>query len=390
MEPFKIQNYHSPASRVYLGRWPGWLVVVALLFSPLARADIPVVPDWSGDEAGNTGFFDPTLGATRRAVFVAAAAYVGSLFSPAYPGETIRVKASFNDFATNSPVGMGGPAGFTNNFGSTNPRYRADTDYTFTLANHLAARDLIPGNTVEVDFNSNLAVKFDYGTNDTPALNSGLESLYTTVIHEIVHGIGFIDSINSTSGAFDSFPSAFDRLIVKGTNNPVAYTSLSDAQRLAAITSDDLYWAGPLATAANGGLPIKLYAPNPYASGSSISHLDTTLFDPQGLLLLPQDSPLVKAQLSLTALERAMLYEMGFTPSLPRLTISRARDVTTVSFTGIRGAHYRLRHTTTLNSTSTVTGWTAGTEVVMGTGGVVTLTLSSNGSSQFFATEIVP
>ena len=388
MEPLKIQRNHSRATRVYLGRWPGWLVVAALLFPPLARADIPVVPDWSGDEAGNTGFFDPTLGAIRRTVFVAAAAYVGSLFSPAYPGETIRVKASFNDFATNSPLGTSVPAGFTNNFGSTNPRYQADTDYTFTLANHLAARDLIPGNTVEVNFNSNAAINFDYGTNDTPALNTGLESLYTTVIHEIVHGIGFFNYINTDSGSFDGFPTAFDRLIVKGTNNPVAYTSLSDAQRLAAITSNDLYWSGPMATAANGGLPIKLYAPNPYESGSSISHLDATLFDPQGLMLLPQDSSLVKAQLSLTALERAMFYEMGFTPARPRLTLSRARDVTTVSFTGIRGAHYRLRHTTTL--TSTVTGWTAGTEVVMGTGGVVTLTLSGTAAAQFFATEIIP
>lgn len=383
------QKNYAPAPRMYLGRWPGWLAAAAVLFSPLARADIPVVPDWSADEAGGTGFFDPTLGATRRAVFMAAAAYVGSLFSPAFPGETIRVKASFNDLGTNT-VGTGGAAGFTNNFGSTNPRYQADTDYTLTLANHLAARELIPGNTVEVDFNSNLAVNFDYGTNDTPALNSGLESLYTTVIHEIVHGIGFLDSVNSTSGSFDSFPSAFDRLIVKGTNNPVAYTSLSDPQRLAAITSDDLYWSGPLATAGNGGMPIKLYAPNPFKSGSSISHLDTTLFDPLGLLLLPEDSSLVKAQLSLTALERAMFYEMGFTPSRPRLTISRARNVTTVSFTGIRGANYRLRHTTTLNSTSTVTGWTAGTEVVTGTGGVVTLTLSGPGTAQFFATEIVP
>ena len=287
-------------------------------------------------------------------------------------------------------MGTGGATGFTNNFGSTNPRYQANTDYTFTLANHLAGRDLLPGNTVEVNFNSNLAINFDYGTNDTPALNSGLESLYTSVIHEIAHGIGFIDSVNSTSGAFDGFPSAFDRLIVKGTNPPVAYTSLSDAQRLAALTSADLYWSGPMATAGNGGMPVKLYAPNPYESGSSISHLDTTLFDPQGLLLLPRDSSLVKAQLSLTALERAMFYEMGFTPSRPRLTIARARNVTTVSFTGIRGANYRLRHTATLSGTSTVTGWTAGTEVVTGTGGVVTLTLSSTGAAQFFATEIVP
>ncbi len=196
--------------------------------------------------------------------------------------------------------------------------------------------------------------------------------------------------INTNSGSFDGFPTPYDRLIVKGTNNPVAYTSLSDAERLAAITSDDLYWTGPMAIAANGGQPIKLYAPNPYEPGSSISHLDTTLFDPQGLLLLPRDSSLVKAQLNLTALERAMFYEMGFTPSRPRLTVSRARDVTTVAFTGIRGANYRLRHTTTLNSSSDVTHWTVGAAVVTGTGGVVTLTLSGNGSAQFFAIETIP
>jgi hypothetical protein len=78
------------------------LLALAFCLAALrGHPQIPVVPDWTADQQSNTGFFDPTvspvpgygsLGELRRAVFTAAGSYVGSLFTPAYAGEVIRVR----------------------------------------------------------------------------------------------------------------------------------------------------------------------------------------------------------------------------------------------------------------------------------------------------------
>src|SRR6185436_2669765 len=49
-----------------------------------------------------------------------------------------------------------------------------------------------------------------------------------------------------------------------------------------AITSGQLFWNGPAVVGANGAF-AKVYAPNPYEGGSSVSHWDTS-FVPDQLL----------------------------------------------------------------------------------------------------------
>ena len=138
------------------------LVVFVALQAWSARAQIPIIPDWSYDQANNVGFFDPSpspeqgygsIGELRRAVFTAGANYVSMLFTPAYVTEVIRVKAAFTNLGTET-VGNGGTIGYTNNFGSTNPKYQPNVDYTTTLANHVAGRELFATNTLAVNFNT--------------------------------------------------------------------------------------------------------------------------------------------------------------------------------------------------------------------------------------------
>jgi len=107
--------------------------------------------------------------------------------------------------------------------------------------------------SITVNFNTNPAITYNYNTNESSSLGSGQESLFTTVIHELIHGMGFINYVNPESGSFDGFPTAYDALIVQDNINPVAYTALTDAQRLEAITSNNLFWNGPLGVAGNGG-----------------------------------------------------------------------------------------------------------------------------------------
>ncbi len=363
------------------------------------RAQIPIIPDWSYDQANNVGFYDPaaspqpgygSIGELRRAVFTASANYVGSLFSQAYVTEVIRVKAAFTNLGTTT-VGNGGTAGYTNNFGSTNPKYLPNVDYTWTLANHVAGRELFATNTLAVNFNVNAAISYNYNTNDSSAVGSGLESLFTTIVHELVHGIGFINYINPANGSFDGNPTVYDTFIVQDNSNPVSYAGMTDAQRLVAITNNNLFWNGPLGAAGNAGVRPKLYAVNPYSSGSSIAHLDTTTFDPFGLLLLPRDAAGVKAQVALVALERGMLYDMGFTPARPRLlSIAASGGNHIVTTTGILNARYRLRFTGTLTNGVNATNWTALSSTVLSGWNTVSLTNTPTGSAGFYAVEIVP
>ncbi len=375
------------------------LVVCLLLQAATARAQIPILPDWSYDQANNVGFFDPaaspeagfgSIGELRRTVFTAAANYVSSLFTPAYVTEVIRVKVAFTNLGTQT-VGNGGTIGYTNNFGSTNPKYQANVDYPTTLANHVAGRELSSTNTLAVNFNTNPAITYNYNTNDSAPLGGGQESLFTTVVHELIHGMCFINYINAANGSFDGFPTAYDTFIVQDNNNPVSYAGLSDADRLVAITNNNLFWNGPLGVAGNSGVRPKLTAPSPFSASSSIAHLDTTTFDPIGLLLLPRDSSLAQAQVALVALERGMLYDMGFTPARPQvLSIAASGGNHIITTTGILNAKYRLRFTGALTNGVNATNWTSLASTVRSGWNTVSLTNTPTGSAGFYAVEIVP
>ena len=375
------------------------LVVFVALQAWSARAQIPIIPDWSYDQANNVGFFDPSpspeqgygsIGELRRAVFTAGANYVSMLFTPAYVTEVIRVKAAFTNLGTEA-VGNGATIGYTNNFGSTNPKYQPNVDYTTTLANHVAGRELFATNTLAVNFNTNAAITFNYSTNESAALGGGQESLFTTVVHELIHGMGFINYINPATGSFDGYPTAYDTFIVQDNNNPVSYTNLSDADRLIAITNNNLFWNGPLGVVGNSGVRPQLAAPASYSESSSIGHLDTTKFDPLGLLLLPRDSSLVRAQVALVALERGMLYDMGFTPARPQvISIATSGGNHIITTTGILNAKYRLRFTDTLTNGVNATNWTALASTVRSGWNTVSLTNTPTGSAGFYAVEIVP
>jgi hypothetical protein len=285
----------------------------------------------------------------------------------------------------------GGPTAWFNNFGSSHPLYVPGTDYAGALANHLAGQEVATGNTMEIILNSNPSVMFNYSTNATPPLGNPAESLFVIMAHELVHGLGFANYLNQSTGEYDGLPTAFDRLLVRGTTSPAPLTSMNGAQRLAAATSNDLYWNGPLATTANSGQRVKLYAPATFEPASSMYHLDTTTYDPQGLLMLPSGSPIAQSQLALVAFERAMLYDLGWTPARPRIaSITRNGGNSTVTFTGLLHGKYRLRHTDNLATTPLVSAWTARPETVTAGWGAAVLTHSTTDGAGFYVVEDVP
>lgn len=77
-------------------------------------------------------------------------------------------------------------------------------------------------------------------------------------------------------------------------------------------------------------------------------------------------------------------------PPSPRITaISRAGDRTTISFTTVAGASYRLRRVDASGLTDAISGWTAGASVA-GTGSIASLEDTAADGARFYRIEVTP
>ena len=197
---------------------------------------------------------------------------------------TIEIEATWESLSM-GVLGSAGPAILLRDF--TNAPV-ANTFYPIALANKLAETDLItvpgmqmlPTHDINASFNSDFSSWY-FGTDGNTPM--GQYDFVSVVLHEIGHGLGLIgsDDVDSGTGegSFNDPPFINDRFLENGSgvdlfdNFTHPSTALGDE-----LESDDVFWNGSSAIAANGGSPPKLYAPNPYEPGSSLSHWDESTF----------------------------------------------------------------------------------------------------------------
>ncbi len=165
---------------------------------------------------------------------------------------------------------------------------------------------------------------WNFGDDTTGAGDIDFRSVVT---HELGHSLGFSDTLDYASPYwFDDWGFTLDptgdvgftglsqwdqNLVDSGDNRPENGTT-GDPGNFNQ-TDDPVYWDGANAYAFNGGL-VPIYAPNPYAGGSSLSHLDQGTF-PDALM-----SPFVStgpATREPTPLEWAMMMDMGWEIAIP-------------------------------------------------------------------------
>ena len=146
----------------------------------------------------------------------------------------------------------------------------------------------------DIQVNVNERVEWDYSVNGVAA--AGKASFVYTMIHEIGHGLGFLDSFDAKTGELlNPIPFPFDVFVNRGSAGPDVVTAHGAEQRLSDLTSNDLFFNGPKAIDASARsirpLPmVKLYAPNPYEQGSSVAHVDQdTYADFKTGLMTPKD-----------------------------------------------------------------------------------------------------
>lgn len=281
----------------YLVRLFASLVLAA---PSLAQANIVIV---NNDSAGE-GFNDATsvsavggnpataLGQQRLNVFQRAADILNNTFDIAV---TVRVGSSFDPLTCSSGsavLGQAGPAAFDYNFST-----RTITPHA--LYNQQVGYDADTG-TVEINaqFNSSIDNNDNclFNTNwyygyDAPSGNDN--SLLSVVLHEILHGMGFLSTLQSDGNSgggwstLEGFVEGFDPYTykLKDASTGQMLTDQAAGTRSNVMRSGtNLVWSGTEANAESGNYSsginsgeVQMYAPGSYEPGSSVSHFDTAM-----------------------------------------------------------------------------------------------------------------
>ena len=190
----------------------------------------------------------------------------------------------------------------------------AATWYATSLANSIAGVELNPG---EEDIN----IYFDSGSNwyldltGTPA--PGQYDFVSVALHELGHGLGFVGVAkkDGSIGSFgllqqsdfaplvtsfpwpqlDTLPGIFDRFLSHQLDGPLIMMPNPGTQLGSSFTSNNIYFNGANAMAANGGNAPRIYAPSTFALGSSCVHLNESTYPPgnPNELMTPFISPAI-------------------------------------------------------------------------------------------------
>lgn len=162
--------------------------------------------------------------------------------------------------------------------------------YASALADRLAGRDVNPSDPdIEASFNSAFQ---DWNLDPaTPADNR--YDLYTVVLHEIGHGLGFIGAMRVEDGRGfvgedPEGPYAYDLQTQDAAGAPLFNSVVypDGSVRLGDALTEAVWFTGAAAEAA-GESPVRLYAPNRWEPGGSYSHLDESTYPsgtPDGMM----------------------------------------------------------------------------------------------------------
>lgn len=174
-------------------------------------------------------------------------------------------------------LAQAGPGTYYTGLYTSDPTYQENTFYPIALASRLSGEDLSSVITdIEINVIENNPINTWYFGTDGQCPNDRYDFV-TTILHEIGHAIGIATSNTNIftyglTGADGTLrPTIADRFIVAGdeSETPLTVFPMGSAplELLDYLTSENLYWN----TFPSG---IKMYAPEMYAPGSSISHID--------------------------------------------------------------------------------------------------------------------
>ncbi|MBA2254351.1 MAG: hypothetical protein H0W07_04465 [Chloroflexi bacterium] len=203
-----------------------------------------------------------------------------------HSSQVIKVRAVWKNLGSSSGI-LGGARATSNWLGTNNRVFPVSTQEARCACNKNGT-----GSEIYSEFNAQYP-NWYFGTNANPPSNK--YDFVTTVLHELIHGLGFYSSfyVSGANGGwgytdgtppptyknrFDSYEwnqAAGGLKLARGSSYP------NDSPALRAqLTDGSVYLESPNVTAFLSGARAELYAPNPWRPGSSNSHWGEAAFPP--------------------------------------------------------------------------------------------------------------
>jgi hypothetical protein len=221
----------------------------------------------------------------------AAMEYAVSILSSILPTDiNIYVKASWIQMTDASILGSTGVTVYYKGsfFDAINP----DVYYPVALAEKIAGKGLNVDTDPDISMSLNSKISWYTGTDGKTPVDK--YDLVTVILHEMCHGLGFNESMNSndTIGwyGFNSVPEIFDTFIENFEGRKLIdtkYFNNYSTDLYSQLTGNNIYFNGPLLSNYTSGNRATLYAPSKWKSGSSISHLDEYRTLPVNAMMTP-------------------------------------------------------------------------------------------------------
>lgn len=278
-----------------------------------ASFSITYVPNGGTDAWGEPCYTFPE---SAKTAFNAAASIWANTLTSAMP---ITIQACWADLGSSTTLGYSGGGSLYRDFTGAP---RANTWYGASLANALSGSDMGPGLfDMHITYNQNFT--WYYGTDGNTPL--GQYDLMTVVLHEIAHGLNFSGSMQYSGGIGSwgygtGYPNIYDVFMRDGAGTQLVNTGTypnGSAALGSALVSDNIWFHGSEAMAANGSQRVKMYAPTTWSDGSSYSHLDYSTFNNtanQLMVFAVSDGESVHDPGAIT---KGLFKDLGWTLSVP-------------------------------------------------------------------------
>ena len=193
------------------------------------------------------GNYGTTLGEQRMIVLQFAANFLETIINN---NVEIKIEASF-DPLTPGFIGMASMLSWELENSPNNTLPFHSTYYPQALANHFYGYDRQPQtNDMAIQLNSNyannLCDQLGYladpylGLNNKTTLNCQ-QHVLGTVLHEMVHGLGFYETLNKSSGAWNLNDPDIYSTQLEDHSNMLLWPSMSNTQRLTSLSQSNLH-----------------------------------------------------------------------------------------------------------------------------------------------------
>ena len=248
-------------------------------FTPGVTQPVAQTPStWRQAAAVSSGMsvtFDATYTAPAnvQAVVLAAAQQWDDVLATT-PAGPVEIAVSWRNLGGSGLLGSAGPNGLF-----TNSQLPSSSFYPVGLYNTLLNTDRNGASQPEVNINLNSTPDWYVGTGSP----GGKLDLYSVVLHEIGHGLGFLGS-GSISNHAGSNPTLDNPSFVY--DEAVTHNGLP---LLSASNPNSLLQSNNLRIDLSSSLDAKVYAPAGWQEGSSFSHFDEATYGPgaPGALMTP-------------------------------------------------------------------------------------------------------